>query len=49
MPKIKPIPKKLLTDTITYKPITSAQGDGWNAEHAEEQEINFVRVEPANE
>ncbi len=47
VPTIKPIPKNLLTDTIAYKPILSDQGDGWNSEYGEEQEISFVRVEPA--
>ncbi|MFD2658625.1 putative minor capsid protein [Gracilibacillus thailandensis] len=43
--RIKPIPKKLLPDTVTYKPLTG--DDGWNKTYGEAQTINHVRIEPA--
>lgn len=48
MPIIKPIPKKLLTDTVVYKPMSSDQGDGWDDAPGQEQTIERVRVEPTS-
>lgn len=44
--RIKPIPRRLLTDTIVYQPFV--ENDGWNDAFGEEQTINNVRKEPVS-
>src|SRR5690554_698603 len=46
MSSIRPIPRKLLIHTITYKEYTG--GDGWGDDYAADVEVKNVRVEPSS-
>lgn len=44
--RIKPIPKRLLTDSIIYKPFV--KNNGWDDVFGDEQPIDRVRIEPVS-
>ncbi|WP_054634821.1 putative minor capsid protein [Thalassobacillus sp. C254] len=45
MPKVRPIPKRLLIHSVKYQ--EQGESDGWDTQPGEEYTIDNVRVEPA--